>query len=213
MDEAKTLVNMAITAMLSAMFLGVAVGVIGIGYMMWGYFARQDAANKAMSAYAHFTSYDNTTVRGQEVLQLLENDDNIFVVIMQAGSGTNINDMTINTGKKMYLWANSDYNKNFKLKQAYINNTSLTNNAIPTCQRMLQSIYQWTDPQHPSMGSIEDISNKTDTDLEKLFLDPNELGIGDNDFAAFKSTLIYADDSSSEIAGVVLMKQCSTVTF
>lgn len=213
MDEAKTLVNMAITAMLSAMFLGVAVGVIGIGYMMWGYFARQDAANKAMSAYAHFTSYDNTTVRGQEVLQLLENDDNIFVVIMQAGSGTNINDMTINTGKKMYLWANSDYNKNFKLKQAYINNTSLTSNAIPTCQRMLQAIYQWNDPQHPAMGSIEDISNKTDTDLEKLFLDPNELGIGDNDFAAFKSTLIYADDSSSEIAGVVLMKQCSTVTF
>ena len=213
MDEAKTLVNMAITAMLSAMFLGVAVGVIGIGYMMWGYFARQDAANKAMSAYAHFTSYDNTTVRGQEVLQLLENDDNIFVVIMQAGSGTNINDMTINTGKKMYLWANSDYNKNFKLKQAYVNNTSLTSNAIPTCQRMLQAIYQWTDPQHPAIGSIEDISNKTDTDLERLFLDPNELGIGDNDFAAFKSTLIYADDSSSEIAGVVLMKQCSTVTF
>lgn len=213
MDEAKTLVNMAITAMLSAMFLGVAVGVIGIGYMMWGYFARQDAANKAMSAYAHFTSYDNTTVRGQEVLQLLENDDNIFVVIMQAGSGTNINDMTINTGKKMYLWANNDYNKTFKLKQAYVNNTSLTSNAIPTCQRMLQAIYQWNDPQHPSMGSIEDISDKTDTDLEKLFLDPNELGIGDNDFAAFKSTLIYADDSSSEIAGVVLMKQCSTVTF
>lgn len=213
MDEAKTLVNMAITAMLSAMFLGVAVGVIGIGYMMWGYFARQDAANKAMSAYAHFTSYDNTTVRGQEVLQLLENDDNIFVVIMQAGSGTNINDMTINTGKKMYLWANNDYNKTFKLKQAYVSNTSLTSNAIPTCQRMLQAIYQWNDPQHPAMGSIEDISNKTDTDLEKLFLDPNELGIGDNDFAAFKSTLIYADDSSSEIAGVVLMKQCSTVTF
>ena len=155
MDEANTLVNMAITAMLSAMFLGVAVGVIGIGYMMWGYFARQDAANKAMSAYAHFTSYDNTTVRGQEVLQLLENDDNIFVVIMQAGSGTNINDMTINTGKKMYLWANNDYNKTFKLKQAYVNNTSLTSNAIPTCQRMLQAIYQWNDPQHPEVVHLQ----------------------------------------------------------
>lgn len=213
MDESKSLINMAVSAMLSAMFIGVAIGSLSIGYMIWAYMSRQDAANLAMSVYANFTSYDNTTVRGQEVLQLIENDEDIFVLILQASAGTSMNDLSINTGKSAYTWYRGAA-KDFELYKAYSQNHTLTMNPIPTCERALSCVYNWATPLSPSAygGGVNDISELTNAELQKLFLDPNELGIGDHDFAAFKSVLIYADDSSCEIAGVVLVKQATETT-
>ena len=213
MDEAKTLVNMAISAMLSAMFIGAAVGIIGIGYLMWGYFARQDSANNAMEKYSYYTTYDNSTVRGQEVLQLIENNDDIFVIILQASAGGNMDILEVSPSNRAYVWYKSANGAKFPLHTEYIKNTSLTSNSIKTLNNALKLVYQWTDPTHPNVGSITDLHGYNSTDLQKIFLDRTKLGTQDNNYAAFKSVLIYADDSSSEISGVVLVKQTSYVTF
>ena len=77
-DEAKTLIHMSVSAIIASVFLALAVGTIGIGYILWGYFSRQENAASAMSSYVNFTAYDNSTVRGQEVVQLIEANEDIF---------------------------------------------------------------------------------------------------------------------------------------
>lgn len=88
MDEAKTLVHMSIQAIFASLILAAAAGLIGVGYLMWSYFSRQDLANSKMSQYSNYTSFDNTTVRGQEVLQLICSDLDIFVAVFDGTTGT-----------------------------------------------------------------------------------------------------------------------------
>lgn len=221
MDEAKSLINMFLSAMLSASIIMVSVGAIGIGYTIWSRFEHQDETSKAMAEYSNYTAYDNTTVRGQEVMQLIEDNNEIFVIILQSVSGNSMNDLTIGSGKKAYVWCHDAACARFELSQAYARNNSLTSNSNKTCQRALQSIYTWTYPTSGGSGcsTLEQINydganyiKVNPTDLQNMFLDPNVLGTGDNDYAAFKSVLIYADDTSNSIAGVVLVKQNSTTT-
>lgn len=216
MDEAKTLIHMSVSAMMSAMFLVAALAFIGTGYMIWNYFSRQDAANQRMSDYVNYTAFDNTTVRGQEVIELLESDLDIFVVFLDGTSKTatkSINDMT--TGNPTFIY----YTETTGVKDFKFNTIQSTDNAITTCTNALSKIKSKNSTPESILSASKCLNGKSHSELIKVFTD-SVSGLGakaktastqTNSYAAFKSVLVYAEDGTTDVVGVILVRADANV--
>lgn len=221
MDEGKTLVNMSVSAMFTSMFIAAAIGLIGIGYMMWAYFSRQEAADQRMSDYANYTSFDNAEVRGQEVLQLIESNDDIFVMILQ-GDSSDSEYCAIESNSKVFLYAPYDY-----MYDNDYSNLDCTNE-IATCSASLEYIKNEVNLRQ--VTSAYNLGNYSHSQLVSLFTHSDDLqvtpeggtavpikGLGalrkdangnfveSGSYAKFMSTLVY-DEGTSDIAGVILVR-------
>lgn len=221
MDEAKTLVHMSLSSMFSAMFIAAAVGLIAVGYMLWGSLSRQESANNRLANYANYTAFDNTTVRGQEVIQLIESNKDIFVVIYDCvpdSSKTNIDNQSIETTPL------AKYVPDDVTVQSFTPSNISTENSNDTCKRALEkfksagsttiaNLYtesgniNLADASHSQLigyFTTGRTTGSTSVTLGKPAVDVNtEL----NSYAAFKSVLIYADDGTTDIIGILLVRQ------
>lgn len=224
MDEAKSLVNMAVAAMFASMFLAAAMGLIGLSYMLWGYYSREDAANQKMSDYANYTAFDNTTVRGQEVVQLIADAEGDFFVAIfdgikgpSVGGKYSIDNMSVNS--KPILLYTAGAGTWMGSKRIVVDSSSNTNQ---TLRNLLSAIdnYDTVDAIESSASIVFTPDTDNDT-IQTLFLSKDEdatpsgrrLGIPDKGgyYAAFKSTLIYDDDGTSDILGVALVRQAEGI--
>lgn len=217
MDEAKTLIHMAISVMLTAMIITACVGLIALGYMLWGSFSREDMAKSRLNDYATLSAYDNTVVRGQEVIQLIESNSDIFVVVYDgkyvAGVDKNINMMDIATTDP-YIYCPDEVAGAYLVHNINVNNTDnvTLRNAFAKLKgsdtsKSLYSIWSNLSEDHKLYTSKE---HQT---LMNTFLHSKHLGrptaddTDDDSFAAFKSGLIYAEDGTTDIVGVVFIRQ------
>lgn len=71
MDEAKSLVHMALTAMFGALIIMAVITLITLGNLMWRAFSRQNDAQRRLQEYSKYSAFDNTVVRGQDVIALM----------------------------------------------------------------------------------------------------------------------------------------------
>lgn len=221
MDEAKTLVHMSISSIFAAMFLAAAVGLIGVGYMVWSYFSRQEAANQRMADYANYTAFDNTTIRGQEVLGLLESDLDLFVIFCDGKSNNHsIDNMNTITPKFVY-YDNVTGVSDFKL-----DSIAVTTNVNVTCENALKRIKQQTNkiPSNLFSDNAKVLNNKSHSQLIEFLtdtthgmgairLDNNGNVFNTNSYAAFKSTLVYAEDGTTDVVGIILVRADAYVEF
>lgn len=224
MDEAKSLVNMAVAAMFAAMFLGAAIGLVSISYMLWSYYSREDAANQKMSDYANYTAFDNTTVRGQEVAQLISDaDGDFFVMIFDGRKGSpnadgnySIDTMDISSAKPVLLYTAGAgtwmEDKTIQVDDTFSNNQ--------TVERLLNKVKSMNGTRIGSISATHKLTPNDSIDhIQALFLksdtgmaeNERNLGLPDKDgyYAAFKSALIYDDDGTTDILGVVLVRQAA----
>lgn len=218
MDEAKTLIQMALSAIFSAMLLAAAVGLITLGYMFWGYFSREDAANNRLADYANYTAYDNTIVRGQEVVQLIESNDDIFVAVFNGTNNPaapNMDYLVTENNSPFFLYVPDEVAGAFQPEKIEIDTD---NEAMATAMSVLkdkggtgitiQNLYNIMDTDHQLYET------KSHEELVNSFLTANlcglpltSEGIDKNSYAAFKSGLIYANDGTTDVVGVVFVKQ------
>lgn len=227
MDEARTLINVSISSMIAAMFVGAAVSLISFGYIMWTYFARQDSANNTMAYYSNFTAYDNQTITGSDVLGLLARADDyqIWVAFYDAVDTTPAVEIfddvaDVETSKdvdgKSYIYFDPSGYASYT--KAYF--PSYTN-AIPVCEAAIQTtktiigdklMKDLPDTDWHNLHGTEKIK------LVELLTNSAAGGLGnletgkENSYAAFKSTVIYAGDGSTDIIGVVLVRAHPHVT-
>lgn len=212
---------MSISAVFAALLISAAVGLIGIGYTMWSYFSRQDYANKRMSDYSNYTAFDNTTVRGQEVLQLIESDLDVFVVIYGDTRTTphSIDDMQAGS-TPIAVSCPLTYD-GFKCASNFS-----TSNSNVSCAAALssykrdfsgRSVWQWAGQTDGNTNTISPSNYKykgynklftafTSKGLEMPAYDSAGNYIATNSFGAFKSVLIYDNDHTTDIVGVVLIR-------
>lgn len=221
MDEAKNLVNMSVAAIFAALFLGAAVGLISVCYMMWTYFSRQDAANQRMDYYANLTAYDNQTVGGADVLSLLSHADDygVFVIFLDDTSNATVldNSNSVSLHSQRYVFFDPDGQGGYStVKQAnYANAIPICNNAINAAYTLLGSGSQnMTD-----LGtSVKNLHGKTKEELIALFTDSSPNGLGSlttgvtDTYSAFKACLIYANDGTTDVAGIALVRANANVT-
>lgn len=224
MDEAKSLVNMSVSAIFAALFLGAALSLLTICYMMWAYFSRQDAANQRMDYYSNLTAYDNQTIGGADVLSLLSHADDygIFVIFLEdTDSGQAVFDSANSTAIHQTRYAYYDPEG----QGAYsVVKQSQYSNAIPVCNSAINSVYSYmgsgtkTLHDHEVAGTVVNLHNKTKVDLIRLFTKSTADGLGSltngatDTYAAFKACLIYANDGTTDVSGVALVRANSAVT-
>lgn len=224
MDEAKSLVNMSVSAIFAALFLGAAIGLLTICYMMWSYFSRQDAANQRMDYYSNLTAYDNQTIGGADVLSLLSHADDygIFVLFLDDTDNSqsvfdSATSVAVHSNK--YAYYDPDGQGAYSVvKQAQYDN------AIPVCNSAINSTYGYLGNGTKTMhdlevaGTITNLHGRTKVDLIRLFTKSTADGLGSlttgatDTYAAFKACLIYANDGTTDVAGVALVRANSKVT-
>ena len=212
---------MSVAAIFAALFLGAAVGLISVCYMMWTYFSRQDAANQRMDYYANLTAYDNQTVGGADVLSLLSHadDQGVFVIFLDDTSNATVldNSNSVSLHSQRYVFFDPDGQGGYStVKQAnYANAIPICNNAINAAYTLLGSGSQnMTD-----LGtSVKNLHGKTKEELIALFTDSSPNGLGSlttgvtDTYSAFKACLIYANDGTTDVAGIALVRANANVT-
>lgn len=231
MDEAKSLVHMSVSAILATLFLTIALGLIGTGYTLWSYFSKQSAADKQMSQYANYTAFDNTVVRGQEVLQLIESTDDIFVLILSGDGGDDLSNINVGDDPDItYLYAPYDYmlDTNF----AGIDTT----NENTTCRNSLTYLKakETLKALNIDSNSAKNLGNYSHSQLVGLFTNSTDLNVSINngsvestaglgnyeidnrgnvlnsgEYSEFVSTLVY-DEGTADVAGVILVRPKNT---
>lgn len=142
MDEAKALSHMAITTMMAAMFLGIIVGLLSLGGLMWKSMAREEEANDRIRNYADYAAYDNKVVKGQDIVKLMEEHyDDIWVMVFNGptdGSGKIVPGRTMND---MGQFTNpsptiSMYKQGYYSGNYIINAKTFTGNSNPTLKSL-----------------------------------------------------------------------------
>ena len=190
-------------------------------HKMWTYFSRQDAANQRMDYYANLTAYDNQTVGGADVLSLLSHADDygVFVIFLDDTSNATVldNSNSVSLHSQRYVFFDPDGQGGYSsVKQAnYANAIPICNNAINAAYTLLGSGSQnMTD-----LGtSVKNLHGKTKEELIALFTDSSPNGLGSlttgvtDTYSAFKACLIYANDGTTDVAGIALVRANANVT-
>lgn len=223
MDEAKSLVNMAVAAMFSAVIIMCAVGLIYTGYSMWSLFSKQEQANTIMKEHAQFSAFDNTDVRGQELTSLmLETQGDPFVLVYETEN--NANEPTLDYYS---ISAATTYTPMWNLSYETASNS--TDNTVNTAWNLIKSKLQ-TDGndattisdyvngksgKYVSWAGNSDLVNITN-EMKTHFIakgsfvttrmDDQGNYERENSYGKYHAFLIYDEGNSSDIVGIIAIK-------
>lgn len=223
MDEAKSLVNMAVAAMFSAVILMCAVGLIYTGYTMWSLFSKQEQANMIMKEHAQFSAFDNTDVRGQELTSLmLETQGDPFVLVYEMEN--NANEPTLDYYS---ISAATTYTPMWNLSYETASNS--TDNTVNTAWNLIKSKLQ-TDGNDATTISdyvteksmyfiswtgdskLSDVTEAMKTHFitkgafETTRMDDQGNYERENSYGKYHAFLVYDEGNSSDIVGIIAIK-------
>lgn len=221
MNEGKTLVHMAISAMIGALIISAAVGLITLGYNIWSMFSRQDLASRRLRDYSTYAAFDNALIRGQDAVALIASTEgDPFVVVRLYDASADVDNKYHNPP---IIYCNS-ITETMILTTA--DNWYDTGNAITTGLFKELTGGETADkaPLVPESGSGKrSFSDSVDTvsyeSLQKDFVGrPSYLVNITNDdgtistetktgYAMYHSVLIYDSGSSTDIIGILLVEQ------
>lgn len=218
MNEAKSLVHMSVSAMIAALFVGLAVGLITLGYFIWSMFSSQDLASRRLRDYATYAAYDNTVIRGQDAVSLIATTEGDPFVVVFIGDYEN----------------ETDYNSTLKLQSFYHNSVTqyatlnyndnyykCSNASADYCFRKLinEDDHSADKPVIPEGHSLEGNNNFSDgnvtySDLQSTFVARTSYytvkADGTKDpvlgYSSFYSVLIYDGNSSTDVVGILLVE-------
>lgn len=228
MEEAKTLLHHALSALFGVLILAAVSALIALGYMMWGAFAKQDEANYKLREYAKYSAFDGTTVRGQDVISLLHNTQGQpWVLIMYKNeTGTYVPasmiytsadwDFTITTS---LLPINADTELSACITALGTTNTpkaivtNMCGGTPPGVEAVVHFAADGSLKIRAPFNFSSDVSKPSYSELQEWFMlrgkeatkTPTSDGIAG--YLPYKSHLVYEDDYSTDVIGIVLIEQ------
>lgn len=224
MSEAKTLVHMAITAMFGAVILSCALGLIYVGYNIWSLFSKQEQVNKIMQDHAQYSAFDHTVVRGQEVLSLISATKGELFILCIGDDSMDLNkyvrDFVVYNENSLppCNWEDLDIT-------AKNNNKAYDNFSAATADKQGKSVTAFIDDFATSVGpglswqfgvdpepSLEDIQkNFINKGIYTLKKDAEGNTHEENGYAKYNSYLVYESADSSDIVGIILVRDSSPI--
>lgn len=224
MEEAKTLVHHALTALFAVLILGAVMSLISLAYMMWSAFSKQDAANLRLRDYAKFSAFDNTDVRGQDIIALLHNTQGspwVLIVKEKDGDYTPINLVFTMPDSSMSFDAALKDAQNDTTVQAVLSDNDIASKSILTIASNLTGVTE-TDidgdkPLHDESSATEvyektamnfssSVSRPSYAVIQEWFLARGAKVGGAAGYLPYKTYLVYADSLTTEIAGVIVVE-------
>lgn len=202
MDEAKSLVHMAITALFGVLILAAVLALIAVANLVWRAFSRQNDANRSLREYSKYSAFDGTEVRGQDVIALLHDTQGSPYVIM----------VDSNNSPKMVA-----YNQ-VELPTPINNSIPTTPNAYDEVSAILASLT--AGQQTVKIENLVSAINNTGgtgafdyTDaasspqysmVQEFFLERGNIVSGTSGYMKYKSYVLYDGDDSTDIVGILL---------
>lgn len=208
MDEAKSLVHMALTAMFAALIIAAVIALITVGNLMWSAFSRQNAAQRRMQEYSKYSAFDGTEVRGQDVISLLhDTQGSPFVII----ADSSVNPISVSFDA---VEAEFEIDSNFKNRQSSDITSLLDSVTLSGTLSSVRSIANKCEG-----GTVYDGNNYESRVGVKTFnfTAPDDdrynriqewfLARGNGGYLKYKSYLLYDDASTTDIVGILLVEQ------
>lgn len=206
MDEAKSLVHMAMTALFGVLILAAVLALITVANLVWRAFSKQNDANRSLREYAKYSAFDGTEVRGQDVISLLhDTQGSPYVLMVYKRDGS--------YHTRMVAYNDTE-------------STTTLNNSIPTtpgsddtvrtilgnvCGGLTVTISDVINSL-PSGGS--DVAAAFDytssalaprySDVQEFFLERGNFRSGVSGYLKYKSYVLYDGDNSTDIVGILL---------
>ena len=224
MSEAKTLVHLAITAMFGAVILSCALGLIYVGYNIWSLFSKQEQVNKIMQDHAQYSAFDHTVVRGQEVLSLISaTKGELFILCIGDDSADptkftrefvvyNPNSLPPCNWSELDITAknNSIAYDNFSAATATTHDSSVTDFIESFATSVGTGLsWQFGGATEPSLEDIQkNLINQGTYILKKAEGGTPNTETG---YAKYNSFLVYESADSSDIVGIILVKDSSPI--
>lgn len=82
MPEAKSILNIIVSVLVGIVMLGMVGYMIYMNTDIWKVFSRQNSASEVIRNYSEYAAYDNTKVRGQDMVSLIaKTKGDPFVVV------------------------------------------------------------------------------------------------------------------------------------
>ena len=217
MDEAKSLIHHALAAMFASLILVAVMSLITLGNMMWRAFADQAESNRRLEEYAKYAAFDNQEVRGQDIISLIHDTVGTPFIAIVGPSSTNHNQyMPIHT-----TFTNTDLGFNLKNTFTSLGLQGMGN--IETLGDFAEEIDTNFDPNNPINKVMNDDPNNPETlpkiinncshntplsytELQAWFLNRGYLHSNVSGYMPYKSYLIYEDDYSTDIVGILFIE-------
>lgn len=223
MDEAKSLVNMAVAAMFSAVLIMCAVGLIYTGYSMWSLFSKQEQANTIMKEHAQFSAFDNTDVRGQELTSLmLETQGSPFVLIYEMENTSDepkLDYYSISAATTYTPMWDLSYETTSNSTDATVNNAwKLIKSKLQTDGNDLTTISDYVTGRCNENVSWSGSSNlaKITEDMKTHFIAKGSFETTrmddqgnyerENSYGKYHAFIVYDEGNSSDIVGIIAIK-------
>ena len=197
MDESKELIGMAVSVLIAVMILSGVMALITLSYSMWNMFSQQDLSNRKMKEYINYASFDDTTIRGQEVVSLISSTHGTpFIVIYENDGATPLAASFDNVSIK-FVAQNENYHTSHTNLDSKLGLILGRHGApIPISDEIYSASERWNFSEAtPSMEN-----------LQNFFLGRGALpeNGGQPRYCGYESCIIYASDSSTDIAGILL---------
>lgn len=224
MEEAKTLVHHALTAMFAVLILGAVMGLITLGHMMWSAFSNQDAANTRLREYAKYSAFDGTTVRGQEIVALLHDTQGSPWVLIADESNAPIN-IIFTVADASYSFTDPIVGAQVQAEVSNVISHDFTKNkSILTLAKDLSTfvanidgnarIHESGSYEKTAMNFSSSNSRPTYSEIQEWFLERGAIASksaenpeGISGYLPYKSYLVYEDSVTTDIIGIILVEQ------
>lgn len=202
MDEAKSLVHMAITALFGVLILAAVLALISVANIVWRAFSRQNDANRSLREYSKYSAFDGTEVRGQDVIALLHDTQGSPYVIM-VDSSNNTRMVAYNTVELQTSINNSIPTTAHAYDEVYAILSHITagqqtvriENLVTTLNNNGGAgVFDYTDAATSPQYSA----------VQEFFLERGNAISGTAGYMKYKSYVLYDGDNSTDIVGILL---------
>ena len=188
MNEGRSILAQVLAVLIATIMLGMFGVILVVNTDIWQVFARQTETNEAIREYSEYASYDQITCRGQDIMSLVSKTTGDPFVVICSNDGTVLAvSYDAYTGSVELSGVDYSYASACPGIGSIINNGTLRN--VSGCQVWnYSSTYPGTDV------------------LQEFFLNgPGAASVGR--YASYRTYLIYDNSASTEVVGVVAVKE------
>ena len=216
MEEAKTLLHHALSALFAVLILTAVVALISLGNLMWSAFSKQADANRRLREYSKYSAFDGTEVRGQDLLSLLHDTQGSPFIIFTDPNGGFVNIVVTSVDSNINLKTDVSASNLPSVVEPVLNSTvaGLVNDAeaahsyngdiFTANDDAVKGFLSYDKPSVVNFGASVTFDY---AELQEWFLGRGSVIGHEPGYLAYDSYILYDNDSTTDIVGIIAVER------